>query len=344
MKKKLFDYSLENYNQDDTTAISNEAFSNTLYDLFTGGFTKSDIEETRKLTENIQKIESIKFDTNEIISIINEKKTVLEFYVKRNKLIRSFEDELNTQIKNIVSFREILQKIQFLLEEVPSNPTEFDLLDTINDANVMPLYKKVQSLAFLGSYSFYIENNKHFEKYSQRYNTNKDTKTIIQKKNPLLSFLGAWVFGGLEKYTAMTAYILAVQVVLKLSIFTSNVLSGGLLTYFLYKSTKDGVQAYKESKRWNKRYEALMSDAFEASAIAPSTFKMLSNKLHRETILLLDQIEEFDKFKEDYVNKNNKILKRILSNFKQITGVVIRALKSQGKYYRDIQTKDMRAF
>lgn len=322
------------------TVISNEGFKDTLTDLFTSKLKEEDINKTKSDLELLKQVSNTKLNYDTPLVIINEKKSVLQFYTKKGRVIFSFSDELTNQVKSIEILTKSIKVLSDQISKLDIKANEYEALEELNDSVLMPIFNSVSKLSFLDSIYIRHVANKSIDKLQLNYD--KDYKKLtFEKKSAILAFLSGSLAGGISKSVIPLAATNTGLKVLKLPIHFKIVSNLGVIAFYSFQSISQGIKAYKLVKSHNKRADDVFFDIVDAAQIEPSDFETKSKALYKASNELFTVIESFYRLDQQYKESDTKLIRDMLRNTRILSVVGLKVIESQSNFFNNLIKKNV---
>lgn len=322
-------------NADTDLSISNEGLGDFIADKLSPSYNDSDIKQAKEALTNIEKVLQVDLKVNELIVLLDDKQSILNFYTKKGRVISSFPVELERQAKSIAILESAINKISTNISRLDVNADEFTILGELNDSELMPIFNKISMLSFLGGVYIDYTQNKKIDDLKVR-STDYANKVNTKRKSLAGAWLKGFVSGTLRRSNRP---LVAIGTVMKLLKFPKRLALGIGVTAI----AASAIRAAKASNRHleaGRKHNALADknffDIVEASQISPGEFESLSKRLEEESKKLLSTIEKFSKVDEVYKESNDKLLRDMLRNARILSSIGLKVLNVQGKFYKHI--------
>lgn len=321
--------------QDNVINVSNEGVRDFINDVFLPSYNEKDISIGKECLEVMESVLKTDLDTNEPIVFFNAKDKLLRFYTKKGKVINSFPNELDNQVKNIDILTNSIKKLSDSISKVNVGSDDIEVLEHLNDSELMPVFNKLSSLGFLGSISINYTQNKKIDNFTV-YSSDVSKRVSTKKKSLAMAWLNG-VMSGVSKKMKIPVMVLEVaNKILPIPTKVRMYTRGGILSFFTLASIKDGKKAAKEAKSQNKKIESLFYDIIEASQITPNEFRAKTDTLLMASTTLLKTIDSFTEVDSKYKKSNTKLTRDMLRNARILSSIGLKVLKVQRDFYKGL--------
>lgn len=320
---------------DNPLSPSNEGLVDWSKDKLSASFSEKDLLLAKNHLELIQRVSNLPLKSNKPLAILNGKKSVLSFYTKKGKIIDSFSEELEEQIRSLEILSVTIKKITSLIHELKLEASEIEALGSLNDANILPILKRASSLSFLGS--IYLESieNKSFNTI-QIKRLNKEDRLKVEKQIYALHWIKHLLVGVLKVPLIPFKYYGDIKEALNQNAVDATFDISAIVINGTISETRRELAKTNSVIENNEKVNIVLDEILEASSISSTDFHSKTKLILDKSAELLESIEHFHALDKEYVKSDNTLIRWALRTVRVLSVFGLEVLSREGIFYKAI--------
>lgn len=314
---------------------SNEGLIDWTKDKLAASLSGKDIDRCKQAIIHMKDVANSSMNEKELVSIINSNKMVLTFYTKKGKIIKSFPEELDNQVRNLIILNESIKKLSKYISDTDINAPGIETLSTLNDTNLMPIFRKLSGLSFLGSI-FISTVTKETLNSVKIKDKNLSNRVDVEKKIFALHWIKNFLVGTVMSITVPFRHYSILREAMKQHFLDASFSIVGILATGTADNINKELNKTQKIHKFNNSVKENLLEILEASKIDLGEFVTKSKNLIQSSSDLVETINKFIELDDKYKESDDSLIRDVLRNTRVLCSVGARVVNRQGLYYKSI--------